>query len=636
MDIQEAKQKVSLLEYAKANSGAQVEKVGANTYRLNPCPICGHYDHFTIYANTNSFYSHSGCPGGKEGGDIINYLQEVEGLDQAQALEKVKQLAGEGPLRTGEKQRTDQGPAAADRKEAQKKTLSLMERALKGNKSNYYYTRGLTDKTIEAYRLGYIAEGHKMGPGFTGKHLLPVSDNFCILRSEDGQYRNIGSPELLNSRYLKDPSLTGQELFITEGVFDALSLEELGRPAVALNSIANKGRLLEALQANKEGLKGKVFIIALDTDSEGKKTAGELLEGLQGLGLQAVIFDLEGYKDINEALTADREGLARQLQQLEAGLQEQLEAEKLRGTVYEYLADEFELDQEKRVREKDIKTGFKGLDNSLGGGLYPGLYVIGAITSLGKTAFALQLADNIAAGQQQALFFSLEMARYEMVCRSLTRVLFEQTANEDITTGHILRSLYQGQDIFSRQDFNQALEAYRQGPAKYLSLIEGDFNITIDSIADRARAQAARTGTRPVIFIDYLQAIQPGPGNRITDKQHIDQTVIALKRLSRDLDLPVIVVSSFNRASYGKDSADTNRVIRFMTAFKESGAIEYTADVLIAMDIRQQDGQSIEQAKAQDKRLIDLIILKNRRGKAFEEIPLTYLPKQNYFREGTF
>ncbi len=73
-----------------------------------------------------------------------------------------------------------------------------------------------------------------------------------------------------------------------------------------------------------------------------------------------------------------------------------------------------------------------------------------------------------------------------------------------------------------------------------------------------------------------------------------------------------------------------------MTAFKESGPIEYTADVLIAMDIKQQGGESIGDAKVKDKRQIDLLILKNRRGRAFEEIALTYLPKQNYFREGTF
>lgn len=621
MEIESLKESISLYQYID-NAGHKLQKIGASEYRVNPCPVCGHKDHFTIYPDTNSYFSFSGCC---RGGSIIDYMVEVEGMSKEGAIKTLKQLAGEGgPVITEEKA---QGPAAAEMEAAHKKTLSLIERASEGNTCEYYYTRGLTDKTIEAYNLGYISEGHKIGPDFTGKYLLPVSDTFCILRSEDekDKYRNIGSPEIFNSRYLENPSLTGKDVFITEGIFDALSLEELGKQAISINSTSNKGKLFAALEANKEQLKDKQFIIALDTDAEGTQTAEVILSKAQELGLQASIFTLKGYKDINEALTADKEGL-----------QKQLEARKLQGTVYEYLLEDFELEQEKRVREKDIKTGFNSLDTSLGGGLYPGLYVIGAITSLGKTALALQLADNIAAGKQQVLFFSLEMGRYEMVCRSLTRALFEQADNENITTGHILRSSYQGKDIYSREDFQKALTTYRDGPAKYLSLVEGDFNITIDSIRAQAKVHETRTGERPVIFIDYLQAIQPDPGSRLTDKQHIDQTVIALKRLSRDLDLPVIVVSSFNRASYGKDSDNTNKVVRFMTAWKESGAIEYTADVLIAMDIKRQGDQSIEEAKANDKRYIELVILKNRRGKAFEEITLTYLPKQNYFREGTF
>ena len=84
--------------------------------------------------------------------------------------------------------------------------------------------------------------------------------------------------------------------------------------------------------------------------------------------------------------------------------------------------------------------------------------------------------------------------------------------------------------------------------------------------------QIGRSGMRPVIFVDYLQVLRP-VDLRITEKQHIDMTIVELKRLSRDLDLPVVAVSSFNRANYKTDVT--------FEAFKESGAIEYTADVVL-------------------------------------------------------
>ena len=623
MELEKAKKEVDLLEYIK-QAGHQVEKKG-NVYRVEPCPICGHKEHFTIYPADNSYSSFSGCC---SGGSIIDFFMEVEGMDRAQAISKLKELwqpegsggkaqhiRPEGRAAAGRQQggSSEKEPAEAEKKAA----LSLIEEAA-GNECSYYYNRGLTDKTIKPYKLGYLPGGHEYGKQY--KYILPVEGHLYMVRSDQEgdqvKYRNKGKKGLFNRRYLRDSSLTAQHIFITEGIIDALSLEELDRPAVAIDSTTGAGKLIEAVKENREGLREKVFIIALDSDQAGQEVAEKIKQGLEGLDLQAVNFKVEGYKDINQALTMAREALRKQLE----GLQ-------VKGTIYEYLLDEFEVDQAKRIEEPDILTGIKSLDKTLGGGLYPGLYILGAISSLGKTALALQVADRIAEQGHQVLFFSLEMARYEMTCRSLTRVLFEQTGNRDITTGHVLRSSYQGEDLYMVEGFKQALEAYREGPAKSLSLVEGDFNITIYSIKSKAKEHQARTGERPVIFIDYLQAIQPEPEGRLTDKQHIDQAVIALKRISRDLDLPVIAISSFNRASYNAEEGPS------MVAYKESGAIEYTADVLLSMQLRRGSSEDINELKNREPRPIDLFILKNRRGRAFENIGLEYWPKQNYFKE---
>ena len=90
MQLEELKEKVKLTEYVQ-QQGGQVEKAGQNVYRINPCPVCGHKDHFTVYPENNSYYSFSGCC---EGGSIIDYMIEIEGLNKTQAISRVKQLAG--------------------------------------------------------------------------------------------------------------------------------------------------------------------------------------------------------------------------------------------------------------------------------------------------------------------------------------------------------------------------------------------------------------------------------------------------------------------------------------------------------------------------------------------------------------
>ena len=100
-----------------------------------------------------------------------------------------------------------------------------------------------------------------------------------------------------------------------------------------------------------------------------------------------------------------------------------------------------------------------------------------------------------------------------------------------------------------------------------------------------------------------------------------------LKRLSRDCKIPVVVISSFNRENYGSKVS--------MQAFKESGAIEYSTDVLIGLQLKGtgEKGFDIDDAKAKNPREIEAVILKNRNGAAGKKIFYKYYTMFNYFRE---
>jgi len=615
MQLDELKMRISLLGYIE-QSGLKVERAGQNVYRINPCPVCGHKDHFTIYPETNSYVSFSECC---SGGSIIDYLIEVEKIPKEEAIKKLRILAGATGA-TGSASQGDINPPIRKKEaeppksdESEKKEIALLVMKAAQNKTKYYSSRGISDEISNSYRLGYLPDGHRFGCSF--KYVLPVSEQFVILRSdnEKDRYRNIGNTEILNTHYIEKPNASDKQIFITEGYFDALSLEEIGLKAIGLNSTAMSDALINILEANKSKLRQKKFILALDNDQGGRDTTIKLKKALLELDLTFSELTLNSYKDINEYLIKDREGLLKEIENM-----------PLKGTTYEYLLDGFELDQLKRLNEPDIKTGLAKLDQTLGGGLYPALYVIGAISSLGKTALALQIADTIAGQGQPVLFFSLEMGRYEMTCRSLARALYEQHKNSEITTGHVLKTNYQGADLYSQSYFQQALEHYREGPARNLTLHEGNYDLDINLLKMMVKEHVGRTGSKPVIFVDYLQVLRP-IDVRMTEKQHVDLTIVELKRLSRDLDLPVIAISSFNRANYKTDVA--------FEAFKESGAIEYTADVVLAMQLRKNGDEDINELKNREPRPLELVLLKNRRGRAYQVIGVDYWAKQNFFAE---
>jgi replicative DNA helicase len=113
----------------------------------------------------------------------------------------------------------------------------------------------------------------------------------------------------------------------------------------------------------------------------------------------------------------------------------------------------------------------------------------------------------------------------------------------------------------------------------------------------------------------------------LSDKQKIDDDVTTLKLLSRDFDTPVIVISSLNRQNY-------NAPIDYQ-AFKESGGIEYSCDVVIGLQYKGTGtkGFDFHTARAANPREIELVTLKNRNGAIGAPIDYKYYPAYYYFEE---
>jgi replicative DNA helicase len=286
-----------------------------------------------------------------------------------------------------------------------------------------------------------------------------------------------------------------------------------------------------------------------------------------------------------------------------------------------------------------ISTGFAKLDEKLDGGLYEGLYIIGAISSLGKTTYILQIADQIAKQGRDVLFFSLEMSRYELMAKSISRLTFENCGgkeeNAKTTRGILAGAKRKNYSEVEKELIKKSISDYAEY-SKNIYIHEGIGDIGVEKIRNEVEKHIIFTGNKPVVFIDYLQIIAPHEP-RATDKQNTDKAVLELKRLSRDIKIPLIAISSFNRENY---TSPVN-----MQSFKESGAVEYSSDILIGLqfkgmdDFKSTEGQrsinikTLEAMKNEEPRNVELKILKNRNGKTGISLYYEYYPKFNRFDE---
>lgn len=249
------------------------------------------------------------------------------------------------------------------------------------------------------------------------------------------------------------------------------------------------------------------------------------------------------------------------------------------------------------------RTGFKYLDLLING-LKPGVFVIAAPPSAGKTTLVKQLADQVAEFNEgvPVLFLSYEQSAEELRIKSLARL--SRKENQMIREGKI-----KGQAI------EDAAEKYRD-IGRRLKIIEADFHHNIGTIRLLAQREKLQTRKAPVIVIDYLQVV-PVADPKLKDKRaEVDFLVSELRRLAREIGSPVIVVSSMPRSEY--------RTVQ-MSGFKESGGIEYGTDIAAIMDVK---GENAEMSE----RTIDLAVIKNRAGRR-KKINFRYEMKYDLFNE---
>lgn len=590
-------------------------------------------------------------------GDIFQLLQIKENISYSEAVRKTAEwenfnftIGNKEPMETPKADNEEQRRII---KERNKKIIEEAKANFTedGEAMQYLKSRGF-----------YFGICQKFGIGFNQKYksvIIPTSDSSFIYRGieEGGKKGNSkGEQHLFNENLLSEIMLgyvlgtddTVNRLFICEGWADALSLLQSGFQAIALNSVNNINKLLQPIKENKDSFNEDFyFLLALDNDTAGKTATEKLMAEFKDIGLNAInatsfLLSSNGksYKDINEAYTANRE-----LLESRADLIYKNPALDIKRTLYKETSSTNELLEllasYETKKTKAISTGFKNLDSVLYGGFFTGLYILGAVSSLGKTSFALQIASNIAEAGKDVVIFSLEMSSQELLAKVISRFTFEINRDYPRNTIEILNNYIEDEYKPTRSKAFERLQKF----SDRIFISEGIGDITTEKIREKIKEHIDITGNVPFVLIDYAQIISPSE-LRMTDKQVTDKNITELKRISRDFNCVILGISSFNRESYKEEVS--------MASFKESGAIEYGSDVLIGMQYKGIEREvnfgkmesdkdynarkanfykELEEKRANGEFIpLQLKILKNRNGKT-SKVDFYFKPPYNYFTD---
>ena len=258
-----------------------------------------------------------------------------------------------------------------------------------------------------------------------------------------------------------------------------------------------------------------------------------------------------------------------------------------------------------------VKTGYRDLDKLTSGFQKGDLVILAARPSVGKTAFALNVANNSSYYSKEAVaVFSLEMPAEQLVTRLICCA--GSINNDALKTGSILK----------------------ENPNKYYAAadkvmhdnlyIDDTPGIKVGEIAAKCRRLKQDVGLKLVI-IDYLQLIS-GPNNsKESRQQEVSDISRSLKAMARELECPVIALSQLSRA------VEQRKGKPMLSDLRESGAIEQDADIVAFL--HREDYQNKEK-EAETNGLTEIVVAKHRNG-ATADIPVVFEKQYSRFSDYT-
>lgn len=590
-----------------------VELVGRYT-ELSPvgsllqgrCPIHGSKEGMPlrVFPHNNSYF----CFACESGGGPVNFYADVENIPYRTALEI---LAKECNININSDEQYQKEVSIEER------YTSLTERAMKnvGNVVDYLHKRGLTDDTIQEFKLG--EDG--------GTLVIPITNEFGqIVNVAKRQFE--GKPKYKNgynnALYDKSSLLYGldkarknvkerQAIYLVEGYMDAISGYQLGLATVAYCGNEVQSDQVRTLQ--KYIRKEVTIILCPDNDEEGLKRVPKVRETFKKMGLSAKLYVLElpdTCKDLNDLLIQkiDIDSLPlvhidKYCVNLVLAKCKQLEDEYnqmhnymktvdnslVKSDIIKYLASKWNR-QEEELREffkadidsidtllKDadkteacindlkrlytrgeLKTGFQQIDNCIGGLTKTQVFLIGAYSASGKTQMAIEyILRQLSQNKSRVIFFSLEMPKGKVLERMIAMIV-----------GCRLRDV---RDIVMSGD-EKIQKVIDKLDERLIIYDQNDLSIyDIEKRIQAVNQKRLLGGDVDVVVVDYFGYLKG-----TNDFEGASKQAKYMKYLAKTYNIVFCMLAQLNRSANTYDEPT-------MDMLKMTGDLEASADVILMM-----------------------------------------------------
>lgn len=515
------------------------------------------------------------------GKDIIDLYQSQTGASLNETLQTLCLYIGEELGNPEIETETDQLKEYFHEKAKHKDPTGL----------EYLQTIGITRDTAEAYQIGYDEEKQCI--------IFPTRSG-AVCYKTTGELAEVG-PGVFNERALTSRA---SEIFITYEPMEAAAILEQGYTALSVNSDTGERRLADLIRRRRP-----IGTVILTIKSN------QILEALKESGADYYQFASNILEDLKAGI-------------LERNLEKVTKAAARPDNITDYINSE-DFTNDCKTYSHVTHTGYKELDAKFDG-FRPGeLYTIAAMPALGKTTFVLQMADQIAAAGDDVLFISLEQSKHEIASKSICRTLAQRGTprkRSDIMAG-------------SRDPIiKDAVNEYLKKIGSKLTVKQGNFGFTVNDVIDTIKGYIRKTGVKPIVIIDYLQILQPAEQRRGT-KETVDDNITTLKRSARELQVPMVIISSINRSNY---LMPVN-----YESLKESGSIEFSSTAVWGLDLsclyeeelffKDKEKNIIEKrnrinaAENEVPRRVTFKCLKNRHGSKDITVKFRYYPAEDRY-----
>lgn len=494
----------------------------------------------------------------------------------------------------------------------------------------YLKGRGFDKTDFERFMLGYDAAHDAVVFPYDTQDMSYYSTR-CISEKKFFKPGGIQEP-LFNGRAVTQP----KACFLCESQIDALSIMKVGGSATALGGGGANKLFADTLTGDIKCM----FVLAFDNDSSGWGFRDNVIAELKTRHLPYIeavwskeFRDAE-CKDANDMLLLNAETFRKDV---EANTTKANPLE-IRGGITTGMMSTF---KERMIESiPKVATGFKSFDKNIGGGLPNGMCVIGGISSMGKSAWVLQMSMNIARTGRPVIYNSLEMSRDDVLSRIISSMCYEYCIKNNISTAYAIpygsmMSNYKGYRKQVQEIVMKMCDEFENTFSKHLIVqcnenCKDNNQINADEIARTALYTKEMYGVSPVIVVDYLQFLDvPDNMTGAQEKQNLDRSISILHSLGDELKTPVVTIASLNRANGGSDIE--------MDSFCGTSRIEYTANLLCGLQPQGFGKKStdhaaeLEKCKQETKRYVEVKVAKLRGGRAISRTNMSFMSSHNYF-----